>query len=108
MLRSPEIGARTRVKAAISAQPVILAKIYFADKIGQLSIAGNQAFTTRLHFTPERTIFFLAKDHRAAWTGQQIIYDDPRQEFGARSCSGCANSVTKTEVEHHKMVVCID
>jgi hypothetical protein len=87
---------------------VILVKLYFANQIGQSTIAGNHALATRLYFTPERSIFFLAKDHRAPWTGQQIIYNDPRQEFGARSCSGCANSVTKTEVEHQKMVVCID
>jgi hypothetical protein len=70
---------RTGVKAAISAHPVILAKLYFANQIGQYTIAGNQALATRLYFTRERTILFLAKDHRTAWTGQQILCDDARQ-----------------------------
>ena len=76
ILSAPEIGVCTGIKAAISAHPVILAKLYFANQIGQSTIAWNHALATRLYFTPERSILFLAKDHCTAWTGQPILCND--------------------------------
>ena len=93
------------VKPAVSAAPILLIELNFADKIGKFPIAGNQTVLTRLKLTKVRSSINASKMHGAAASLDEGVGINRLEKFRMQPSSSSPFWLLKPEILNNMDII---